>query len=312
MFSDGVLIMELVVDAQGHAAPRLNDIQLSAERAREYHAVMLNQTVRMLCAGLIHGDLSEYNVLVGADGPVIIDFPQAVDAAGNQNAKRMLLRDVDNLRSYFGRFARELMGTSYGKEIWKLYERGELHPETELTGLVEEETVEANVDGVLQDIEDAREAHYRRFGRKVVDIAPSAPPSRAKRPRAGGSDPQPRGASANDQGGGPKKRRRRRRKPANGGVSPSVASQPSSGQPRPHVASAEANTQNAPPRKRRRRRRKPQSGASPQVTDSRQHDAQATPGAQPGAASSPPKRRRRRRRRKPASPPVSPTRSSQA
>src|ERR1700754_2350145 len=122
-FLDGVLLMELVTDGDGEAAPRLNDVLLTPEQARAHHATLLLQVVRMLCAGVIHGDLSEFNILLGADGPVIIDLPQAVDAAGNNHAQRMLLRDVANLRAFFGRFAPELLATEFGAEIWALYQR---------------------------------------------------------------------------------------------------------------------------------------------------------------------------------------------
>ncbi len=125
-FHEGVLLMELVTDVHGDAAPRLNDVEFTAEQARTHHHTLMMEVVRMLCAGIIHGDLSEYNILVGADGPVIIDLPQAVDAAGNNHASSMLERDVGNLTAYFGRFAPELLSTGYGKEIWSLFEHGEL------------------------------------------------------------------------------------------------------------------------------------------------------------------------------------------
>jgi len=159
---EGVLLMDLVTDADGHLAPRLNDIELSAEQALEFHAGLLQQVVRMLCAGIIHGDLSEYNILVGSDGPVIIDLPQAVDAAGNSNAGPMLERDVANLASYFGRFAPELDGTEYGKEIWRLYQAGSLSPESELTGRIEIEQRIADVDAVLEEVKLALQAEERR------------------------------------------------------------------------------------------------------------------------------------------------------
>ncbi|WP_445368467.1 PA4780 family RIO1-like protein kinase [Methylomonas sp. BW4-1] len=156
-FIDGVLLMELVADADGHPAPRLNDLEMSAELAREYHAFLIGQIVRMLCDGLVHGDLSEYNVLVGRDGPVIIDLPQAVDAAGNNNARAMLERDVANMAAYFGQFAPELLKTNFGKEMWKLYQSGDLHPETNLTGHFEDNAKPADLRSVIREIDAARE-----------------------------------------------------------------------------------------------------------------------------------------------------------
>src|SRR5512140_1797633 len=136
-FHEGVLLMELVTDAEGNAAPRLNDVEFSADEARDFHRRLIGEVVRMLCAGVIHGDLSEFNVLAGPDGPVIIDLPQAVDAAGNNHAPRMLLRDVDNLRAFFGRDAPALLSTQYGPEIWALYAGGLLVPDMPLTGRYE-------------------------------------------------------------------------------------------------------------------------------------------------------------------------------
>jgi RIO kinase 1 len=159
---EGVLLMDLVTDADGQPAPRLNDIELSEALALEFHAGLLEQVVRMLCAGIIHGDLSEYNILVGADGPVIIDLPQAVDAAGNSNAAVMLERDVANLASYFGRFAPALADTDYGKEIWRLYQAGSLSPASELTGRIEVEHRIADVDAVLEEVKLALQAEERR------------------------------------------------------------------------------------------------------------------------------------------------------
>jgi len=163
--TDGVLLMELVVDAAGEVAPRLNDVAMSEARALEIHALLLNQVVRMLCAGVIHGDLSEYNILLAADGPVIIDLPQAVDAAGNNEAAAMLKRDVDNLATYCGQFAPQLLATHYGEEIWGLYEAGLLQIDTPLTGRIKLETRPVDLDGVLQELEDTRleeEARVRR------------------------------------------------------------------------------------------------------------------------------------------------------
>jgi RIO kinase 1 len=162
-FLDGVLLMELVADENGEAAPRLNDVALTPEQAQEYHAMLLQQVVRMLCAGIIHGDLSEFNILLAADGPVIIDLPQAVDAAGNNHACRMLLRDVDNLRDYFGRYAPELLPTRYGPEIWDLYERGALTPDSVLTGHFEEKAGTVDLVSVMREIEDARAEEAARL-----------------------------------------------------------------------------------------------------------------------------------------------------
>ena len=159
---DGVLLMDMVVDADGHVAPRLNDVELTEERALEYHTVLVNQVVRMLCAGVIHGDLSEYNILVGAEGPVIIDLPQAIDASGNSHAAEMLERDVINLRSYFSAFAPALKDTQYGKEIWAMYEDGLLHPDSVLTGHVELDEHLADVDAVLHQVELAIEENVMR------------------------------------------------------------------------------------------------------------------------------------------------------
>jgi RIO kinase 1 len=164
--TDGVLLMELVTDAEGGVAPRLNDVELTPERARECHAYLINQVVRMLCAGIIHGDLSEYNILMATEGPVIIDLPQAVDAAGNNEARPMLLRDVQNLAVYFGQFAPELLTTDYGKEIWKLYEAGELTPEYALTGHFAADTTPVDMAGLMHEIEETRreqEALLRRL-----------------------------------------------------------------------------------------------------------------------------------------------------
>jgi RIO kinase 1 len=155
-FHDGVLLMELVTDADGDAAPRINDVQLSPEQARAHHATLLLQVVRMLCAGVVHGDLSEFNVLLGEEGPVIIDLPQAIDAAGNNHAQRVLLRDVANLRGFFGGFAPELLKTNFGPEIWDLYQRGLLTPETPLTGRFESAQGSVDVSNVLREIDDAR------------------------------------------------------------------------------------------------------------------------------------------------------------
>ena len=154
-FHEGVLLMELVTDAEGEPAARVDDVKFTEEEALFYHAALMTQVVRMLCAGVIHGDLSEFNVLVGPDGPVIIDLPQAVDAAGNNHAKSMLERDVGNLTNYFGQYAPSLLTTQYAKEIWSLYEGGQLTPETVLTGKFEEILQAVDLNSVVREIDDA-------------------------------------------------------------------------------------------------------------------------------------------------------------
>jgi RIO kinase 1 len=167
-FLDGVLLMEMVADESGNAAPRLNDMALTPDLAREYHRTLIAEVVRMLCAGVIHGDLSEFNVLVGADGPVIIDLPQAVDAAGNNSAASLLERDVENLTGYFGRFAPELRTTDYGKEIWSLYESGALRPDIELTGCFERIENPVDVGAVLREIDAAIKEEAARQSYKAT------------------------------------------------------------------------------------------------------------------------------------------------
>ena len=166
-FHDGVLLMELVVDAQGDAAPRLNDLVFTLEQAKAHHATLIAEVVRMLCAGLIHGDLSEFNILMAGDGPVIIDLPQAVDAAGNNHAQRMLLRDVANLRDFFGKFAPELLNTDYGPEIWTLYQTGLLSTELVLTGHFDRRTADVDLRSVLREIDDARSEEAARRQRML-------------------------------------------------------------------------------------------------------------------------------------------------
>jgi len=166
-YADGILLMEFVVDADGSAAPRLNDLRLTAAKAREYHRELIKEIVLMLCAGIIHGDLSEYNVLVGSDGMVIIDLPQAVNASGNNNARSMLERDVGNITAYFSRFAPELTSTDYGREIWKLYASGALSATSELTGLFVQSDSPADVKGVMREIDYARILHERTLIRKA-------------------------------------------------------------------------------------------------------------------------------------------------
>ncbi|MCK7594838.1 PA4780 family RIO1-like protein kinase [Pseudomarimonas salicorniae] len=166
----GVLVMELVTDAEGFSAPRLGEVELDADQARAFHAILLRQVIGMLCCGLIHGDLSPYNVLVGPEGPVIIDFPQVVSAAGNNAARRMLLRDVNALTAFLGRSAPELLDTWYAEEIWELFERGELRPDTELAGDWRPDEREVDLDSVREAINDAREvALIRQQGREEAE-----------------------------------------------------------------------------------------------------------------------------------------------
>ena len=168
-FHDGVLLMELVADAQGDAAPRLNDVAFTPEQARAHHASLIAEVGRMLCAGVVHGDLSEFNILLADDGPVIIDLPQAVDAAGNNHACRMLLRDVDNLRGFFGAHAPELLKTEYGPEIWALYQRGVLLPDSRLTGRYAHRHGTVDLVSVMREIDDARaEEAARRLRMQAV------------------------------------------------------------------------------------------------------------------------------------------------
>ena len=161
-FHEGVLLMELVCDANGDAAPRLNDVAFTPEQARAHHATLIREVVRMLCAGVVHGDLSEFNILISADGPVIIDLPQAVDAAGNNHAAAMLARDVANLRHFFGRFAPELLRTDYGREIWSLYEKGMLLPDSALSGHFHQKLKPVDLGQVLAVIDDAKDEEAAR------------------------------------------------------------------------------------------------------------------------------------------------------
>mgnify|MGYP001041978935 FL=1 len=172
-FFHGVLLMELVTDDEGYSAARLSEVVLDAEKAVWYHTELVRDVVRMLSLGLIHGDLSEYNVLVTGQGPVIIDFPQVVSAAGNNAARDMLLRDVHNLRDTLARFAPELAETFYGEEMWALYEKGALQADTPLTGAFTFDNHEADLDAVLMSIEDARqEAIIRQQGREAAEQEP--------------------------------------------------------------------------------------------------------------------------------------------
>nr|WP_315482621.1 PA4780 family RIO1-like protein kinase [uncultured Undibacterium sp.] len=166
---EGVLLMDLVSTADGQVAPRLNDVSLSYAQALVYHEELIQQVVLMLCAGIIHGDLSEFNILLNEQGPVIIDLPQAINAAGNMGAAAMLYRDVDNLKNYFSQFAPELAKTQYGKEIWNLYVAGLLRPDTVLTGIVAEDKRPVDVGAVIEEIELARMEAEEEAQRRLVN-----------------------------------------------------------------------------------------------------------------------------------------------
>jgi len=182
-FYEGVLVMELIEGEPGMPAPRLIDVTLRPSEARSIHRTLLAEIIKMLCAGVVHGDLSDFNVLMRASGPVIIDFPQAVDPSFNNNAKRLFIRDVDNISSFLARFAPELGHMRYGKEIWGLYEKGVLDPEVELTGTFTDTRREANVGAILDEIDAARDEAMRRLGER--------PPEREERPRGRRGEPPP-------------------------------------------------------------------------------------------------------------------------
>ena len=176
-FVGGVLLMELILGADGEIAPDLGELDHPPQQARDYHRFLIDQIVRMLCAGLVHGDLSEYNVLVGVEGPVIIDLPQVVSAAGNNSARAMLLRDVYNITATLGRFAPELLTTRFGEEMWAHFERGELSPDSVLTGQFVDDERSADVAGTLAAIDDAREeALLRQAGRDAATAHDQHPP----------------------------------------------------------------------------------------------------------------------------------------
>ena len=161
-FVEGVLVMELVKDASGQPAPRLGDLDFSSREAVEIYEALMREVVRMLCAGVVHGDLSEFNVLMSREGPVVIDFPQAVDATNNSNARKLLLRDVANLHRFVARFAPEEPIRPYGEEIWALYESGDLHPDSKLTGCFQHDDTAANVDELMEIIDAAKEEEWER------------------------------------------------------------------------------------------------------------------------------------------------------
>jgi len=180
-FSEGVLLMELITDAQGNPAPRLSEVTLTPELARTYHRMLVQDVVKILCAGLVHGDLSEYNILIDGEGPVIIDLPQAINAAGNNNAQKILKRDIRNLAIYFGRYVPELKRTNFGQEIWDLYEKGDLHPESKLSGKPSGNSKKVNIDKVIQEINECNDEIALGFGRKIVEIKKPSPSQQKNR-----------------------------------------------------------------------------------------------------------------------------------
>ena len=265
-FVEGVLVMELVEDVDGSPAPRLVDLQLEPDEAEEIFFIVLQQAQLMLCAGVVHGDLSDFNVLVGRDGPVLIDFPQAVDSAHNRNARRLLIRDINNLVSFLARFADKLRGRRYGEEMWDLYERGMLGPDTELTGNYCPPESEDKTDLLLEELRALELEHQARREALGLEVRPARKPvaqpklpqvekqsgGRSRRRRGGGGEgrnperptDQPGSPDAEASGG----RRRRRR----GGGSKQKQQNADAGAPTPQPPKGKASAAS----KRRRRRRR--------------------------------------------------------
>jgi len=247
-YIDKVLVMELVTDKNGNPAPRLADLTLQQEQAEELFEGLIRDVVKMLCAGLVHGDLSEFNILAGEQGPVLIDFPQAVDASKNLNARKFLLRDVGNLTRFFGRFSRGLRNLQYGEEMWALYERGELTPDTPLTGRYRPKKKKTDVSSLLEEILELERENRER--REALGLPP-ARPARQPRPKAE-EKPKPKSEKKSE-------RPRRRRKPM---PKPKQTPKQTTRQSAKPEQRSEANRSSTPtpptkPRRRRRRRRKP-------------------------------------------------------
>jgi len=188
-FVEGVLVMQLVRGPDGQPAPRLVDVDLEQDEARHLFHELLREVTKMLCEGLIHGDLSDFNVLLGEDGPTIIDLPQAIDAAANQNARRLLIRDVDNLTAFLARWVPDLRRRPYGQELWDLYERAELTPETKLTGRVRRSKQKADIDSVIDEIAAAVKEEGRR--REALGLPPVRRRSTGRAPRETTPAPEP-------------------------------------------------------------------------------------------------------------------------
>jgi len=284
-FIDGVLVMELVKDVHGDPAPRLGDLSFEAHEARGIYKKLIREVVGMLCAGVIHGDLSDFNVLMGVDGPVLIDFPQSVDPAHNQNARKLLLRDVENLHRFLASFAPDPPRKPYGQEMWSLYESNRLTPDTELRGDYRAPEGEANTEEVLTLIDDANFEEQLRRGTRGVQARPERPR------RSAAEDRVPAKAPIANGGAAPKKRRRRRRRKssAEAGVEASACASRNEGATTAKtVGSGEAKH----PKRRRRRRRsraraRPEeaeagarSGAKSARTRARTQEKGSNPGAQ--------------------------------
>ncbi len=216
-FVDGVLVMELVCDHEGQPAPRLADLTLARDEAVEVFHQLVREVVKMLVGGIVHADLSDFNVLMGRDGPVLIDFPQAVDPATNNNARRLLIRDVNNLTRILGRFAPKLRRKRYGQEIWSIYERGELTPDTPLTGRYRRPTVQTDTDAILAEIaEIERESRERREALGLPPVKPPRAPVPKAKPAPAPIEPS-ESAATTERSPAKKRRRRRRRKPSGAG-----------------------------------------------------------------------------------------------
>ena len=274
-FVEGVLVMEMICDEEGHPAPRLADLDLTRREAKAMIQQLLREVVKMLCAGVVHADLSDFNILLGRDGPVLIDFPQFVDPSSNSNAKRLLLRDVKNLTWFFGRYAPELRRLKYGFEIWDLYQRGQLIPDTPLTGRHQRPKKRTDTASLLEEIEAAEEESRRR--REALGLPPP------RRPRAPVfHDEQAPTATADQQEKPAKRRSRRRRKKK---------------KKAPGAANQAAGDQAAAPRQAAGNRpKKPRRGPARPARSS-QSGSQEKSGSGQEGQSKPARRRRRRRRR---------------
>ena len=252
-FLEGVLVMELICNDDGEPAPRLADVNLYQDEAEEIFFILLRAVQSMLCAGVVHGDLSDFNILLTRQGPVIIDFPQAVDPAHNRNARRLLIRDVRNLTSFLARYVPNLRRSKYGEEMWDLYERGELRPDTKLTGKVRRKQGAVDLDALMAEIASANAEDRRK--REALGLPPRRP---ARQPRIREEEPAPEPAAAKTDGQ-KKRRRRRRRKPSAGDGKPAPSPQPSHSSDSESSGSSTASrsTSGSGQRRRRRRRRRP-------------------------------------------------------